>query len=84
MKKHLLIRKFFFACRKFVLPPRARGKEAQTIIADMLQSPLPCMIGRFGSVEIQATLNGCLPPPLTCFYNIKLTSPYSTTRDFSL
>lgn len=84
MSLHLLIREFFFTCRRFILPNPTTGKEAQTIIADMLRSSSPCMIGRFGSVEIQATLNGVLPPRLICFYKIGLIPTYSTMPDFSL
>lgn len=61
---HQFIRKTLFKCRQFVLPAKATGKEAQHIIANLLQSPSPCMIGRFGSSEIQAVINGKLPFPL--------------------
>lgn len=62
---HTLIHNVTFACRRFVLPPKTDGQEAQDIITELLERPEPCMIGRFGSAEIQGVVNGILPHPLT-------------------
>lgn len=44
-------------------PTPLNGQQAQDLLIKLLQSSKPCMIGRFGSVEIQATLWSILPPP---------------------
>lgn len=50
---------------KFACPAPLIGQDAQAAMIKLLQSDAPCMIGRFGSVEIQATLWSILPPPIS-------------------
>lgn len=67
MNTHQLIRKGIAAVRKHVLPQPLGREEAQQCIAHFLSSPHPCMIGRFGSSEIQAVVNSISPPIFTNF-----------------
>lgn len=64
MDLHKQVHNITFAMRKYVLPKVKRGSDAQQCITELLQADKPCMIGRFGSVEIQGVLNGVLPPPI--------------------
>lgn len=64
---HSLIHNITFRFRKYILPRKMGPQEAQKPIYELLCSNEPCMIGRFGSVEIQGTVNGKLPWP---FYYI--------------
>lgn len=63
-----IIRKFFHTIYKIITPPVLDGQEAQDAMISLLKSDKPCMIGRFGSVEIQATLWSILPPPISTNY----------------
>lgn len=47
----------------FLNPERLEGEEAALYIKNLILKDSPCMIARFGSVEIQGTLNGCSPFP---------------------
>lgn len=38
---HSLIRRTLFTCRRFVLPPKVDGQEAQDIITGLLKRPEP-------------------------------------------
>ena len=67
MNLHSLIRRIIVFVRKFVLPQPLEDDDAQQCIAKVLSSPNPCMIGRFGSAEIQAVVNSILPPPFSLF-----------------
>lgn len=67
MNLHSLIRRIIVFVRKFVLPQPLEDDDAQQCIAKALSSPNPCMIGRFGSAEIQAVVNSILPPIFTFF-----------------
>ena len=63
MSIHSLIHNITFKFRKYILPAKIGPQEAQEPIYKLLCSKEPCMIGRFGSVEIQGTVNGILPWP---------------------
>ena len=64
MSIHSLIHNTTFKLRKYILPKKMDANEAQEIIYNLLKSNSPCMIGRFGSVEIQGVINGISPWPL--------------------
>ena len=71
MNLHSLLRRIIVFVRKFVLPQPLEDDDAQQCIAKALSSPNPCMIGRFGSAEIQAVVNSILPPPIFTFFKKK-------------
>ena len=51
-----------------------KPQEAQDIIYDLLANDKPCFIGRFGSVEIQGTINGLLTFPLYYLFKNRIYS----------
>lgn len=61
---HLLARRTASAIHRMVTPPLLTGQAAQDYIIGLIESEKPCMVARFGSVEIQAVVNGILPPPV--------------------
>lgn len=65
MNTRQLIRRCIAIVRQYVLPRPLGRDESQKCIALFLSSPHPCMIGRFGSAEIQAVVNSILPPPFS-------------------
>lgn len=60
-----IIRKFFRLIYRATTPRVLEGQSAQDVMIKILSSPDPCMIGRFGSCEIQSTLWSILPPPIS-------------------
>lgn len=68
--------------RQHFLPTRIRGKQAQDLIYSLLDGKEPCMIARFGSVEIQGCINGTLPPPLTFFKQRTYTALHDNSGFF--
>lgn len=69
MNTRQLIRRCIAIVRQYVLPRPLGRDESQKCIALFLSSPHPCMIGRFGSAEIQAVVNSIFTPPI--FTNFK-------------
>ena len=49
------------------LTSRLEDAEAQNLLREMILSNDPCMVARFGSVEIQGVINGMLPSPFDFF-----------------
>lgn len=85
MNLHSFIRRALFACRQFVLPSKAMGRDASLIIEKLLESSRPCMIARFGSAEIQGVISGILPPPpLIYVYKTESIGILLIMPDFSL
>ncbi|MBD5262724.1 MAG: hypothetical protein HDS39_01455 [Bacteroides sp.] len=56
-----IIRDIFRSVHKWINPVPLDGQDAQDRLKELLLADGPCMIGRFGSVEIQATFWSMLP-----------------------
>ena len=68
-----IIRSFLLRIRRnsYSYPPLSQTKDAdlaQRLIYDLLTSNSPCMIARFGSVELQAVIDYLYPPTLSNAY----------------
>lgn len=58
-----IVKNLFKLLHKILNRALLEGQDAQNCLISLLESEQPCMIGRFGSCEIQATLWSILPPP---------------------
>lgn len=78
---HHIIRSLLLRIRSnsYLYPPLSQTTDAelaQRIIYDLLTSNSPCMIARFGSVELQAVIDYLYPPSLSNAYRfVKSTIP---------
>ena len=80
--KNNFIRKSIFAFSRSILPKAQTGQKAQDIIINLLNSPDPCMIARFGSVEIKGVLSGSCPPPLCLLFRHSIYSSLINNAGF--
>lgn len=71
---HELVKHTASALHNIMTPMLKIGAESQHVLTKLIDSDSPCMIARFGSVEIQAVVNGMLPTP---FNKILQTRTYN-------
>ena len=62
---HRITRKTASELHSLFSPFLYTGMDAQQTIINLIEEDNPCMIARFGSVEIQAVINGQMPYPFS-------------------